>query len=473
MTRALSPGEADHDARRARQWLAGRARCDAVPRQRLIELGAAMGALAAAAGERDRVGIAPDPVGVDPGAVLVVAPDPDGPPVAPSATTAGRTTRAPAPGAAAVLPDCPPEVGSPIVKPLPAGFFTRRDSNAEMCWEAMAGQGHVVPNDRFFVRNHTRTPVVDADTWRLSLFGTGLRGAPTRDRPVEFDLHDLRGMAAEESTALIECAGNGRRFFDTQQAAPAPGVPWGLGAVGVARWRGVRLSTVLRHAGLTGAAVDVQPEGLDPDYVTGGVNLGRVRRSLPVGKALDDVLLAYEMNGAPLPADHGFPVRLVVPGWIGISSIKWVGPVEVSATPLFSPWNTQFYRMFGPGHPAAGEVLSSQVVKSAFELPWDAHLPAGVEVLLRGRSWSGNGPIRTVEISTDGPDDWRPAELDAADAGSAWQRWTARWRTPGPGGGVLRARATDVTGAGQPDWSRHNALGYVFDGIVRHPVTIG
>ncbi|MET7959453.1 sulfite oxidase [Micromonospora zamorensis] len=365
----------------------------------------------------------------------------------------------------------PSRADATIVKPLSPRLLTPREGNAEMRWEAMAGQGHVVPTDRFFVRNHTRSPALDVDTWRLRLFGTGLRESPTRDHPVEFDYGDLRAMPAEETTALLECAGNGRRFFASQQAHTAPGVPWGLGAVGVARWRGVRLSTVLRHAGLTDDAVDVQPEGLDQDFVTDGANLGRVRRPIPIGKALDDVLLAYEMNGETLPVDHGFPVRVVVPHWIGISSIKWVGPIEVSTTPLLSPWSTRFYRMFGPGHPADGRLVTTPVVKSAFELPWDARVPSGVEVLLRGRSWSGDGPIRTVDISTDGTT-WQPADLDPDDEGGAWQRWTALWRPPRPGRWTLRARATDVTGASQPDQARPNTLGYLFDGVVRHPVTV-
>ncbi|WP_405096633.1 sulfite oxidase [Micromonospora sp. NBC_01412] len=437
MPHPLSYDEADHDARRARQWLAGRARGAGVPRPRLLELGTAMTALAAAAGEREPVAVTADPVGADPGR-----------------DATGRDATGPG-----------------MVKPLPDRLFTRHDTNAEMRWEAMAGQGYVVPTDRFFVRNHTATPLIDPDTWRLSLFGDGLRGTPTRDRPVEFGYDDLRRLPAERVTALVECAGNGRRFFAGQQDGPSPGVAWGLGGVGVAHWRGVRLSTVLRRAGLTGAAVDVMPEGLDPEYVTGGVNLGRVRRPLPIGKALDDVLLAYEMNGEPLTPDHGFPVRVVVPGWIGISSVKWVGPVEVSATPLFSPWNTQLYRMFGPGHPDGGGELGPQSVKSAFELPWDARVPAGAEVLLRGRSWSGGGPIRSVQVHT-GDDGWRPADLVAEDAGGPWQRWTVRWLPAKPGPATLRARATDATGAGQPERARHNDLGYLFDGVVRHPVTV-
>ncbi|MGC4759183.1 sulfite oxidase [Micromonospora trifolii] len=366
----------------------------------------------------------------------------------------------------------PSRADATIAKPLSPRLLTLRDGNAEMRWEAMASQGFTVPTDRFFVRNHTRSPLLDVDTWRLRLFGTALRGAPSRDDAIQFDYGDLRAMPAEETAVLLECAGNGRRFFASQQTHPTPGVPWGLGAVGVARWRGVRLSTVLRRAGLTDDAVDVQPEGLDPDFVTGGVNLGRVRRPIPIAKALDDVLLAYEMNGETLPVDHGFPVRVVVPGWIGVASIKWVGPIEVSATPLSSAWNTRFYRMFGPGHPVDGRLVTTPVVKSAFELPWDVRVPSGEQLMIAGRSWSGNGPIRAVDISTDDGATWQPADLHPDDEGGVWQRWTTLWRPPRPGRFTVRARATDVTGASQPDQARTNVLGYLFDGVVQHPVTV-
>jgi DMSO/TMAO reductase YedYZ molybdopterin-dependent catalytic subunit len=154
----------------------------------------------------------------------------------------------------------------------------------------------------------------------------------------------------------IECAGNGRSFFTAQQRQPMTGTPWRLGAIGVAAWRGVPLSVVLERSGITREAVDVMPSGLDPDLVMAGVNYGRVRRPIPVAKALDDVILAYEMNGEPLPPDSGYPVRVIVPHWAGIASIKWVGQIEVSATPLVSYWNTQAYRLWefrwrtpGPG----------------------------------------------------------------------------------------------------------------------------
>lgn len=350
----------------------------------------------------------------------------------------------------------------PIVKPLPAEVFIVHGTNAETRWEALAGTGSLVPVDRFFVRNHTRTPLLSADTWRLQLFGTGLSG------PVELSYQDLLALPSRTITARIECAGNGRSFFTSQQGQTVSGTPWKLGAVGVARWRGVPLATVLRRAGLRASAVDVLPSGLDPDYVTGGVNLGPVRRPLPIRKALKDVLVAYEMNGEPLPPDHGFPVRLVVPDWIGIASIKWLGRVEVSATPLESPWNTQFYRFFGPDYPAEGSVLGRQNTKSAFELPWNGTFEAGSHEL-HGRSWSGTGGVRKVEVSTDGLT-WRRAVSRGHDGG--WLRWPLPWR-PTPGSYTLRARATDVTGATQPDVVPFNTQGYLFGAVVNHPVTVG
>src|SRR5437868_5347234 len=238
----------------------------------------------------------------------------------------------------------PASAAAGIVKPLPPELFIPHGTNAEMRWEAMSGQGYFTPADRFFVRNHVATPLIDAHTWRLKLWGTGLRGAPTEDRPIEFSYSDLLGFRSETRTAFIECTGNGRSFYTSQQGQQVSGTPWRLGAVGVARWRGVPLCDVLRKAGLTGRAVDVLPRGLDAEYVDNGANLGRVRRPLPVAKALKDVLLAYEMNGAPLLPDHGFPVRLVVPSWVGIASIKWIGDIQVADEPLFSPWNTRFYR---------------------------------------------------------------------------------------------------------------------------------
>ncbi|MHA4815666.1 sulfite oxidase [Streptomyces aculeolatus] len=414
--------ETSYDRRRLRQWLDGDARTPGVARRDMLRLLAAAGG----AGALGALG----------------APSAGG---APSAPRAGG-----------------------IVKPLPPELFTVRGTNAETNWPALKGTGYHTPADRFFVRNHTATPLLDAADWSLRVWGDGLRGGAA-----EFGLDDLKALPTAVRSAFVECAGNGRSFFASQQGGTVSGTSWTLGAIGVARWRGVRLGDVLRRAGLTRRAVDVMPSGLDDEYVADGINLGHVRRPLPVAKALDDVILAYEMNGEPLPADHGHPVRVLVPSWVGISSIKWVGDVQVSAEPLYSPWNTDFYRLFGPSYPPEGsEPLSRQTLKSAFELPWNATLAAGETHRLTGRSWSGAGGVRKVEVSTDGGATWRRAELADGPRADGWVRWSATWRPERPGPADVRARATDVSGRTQPATTVHNDQGYLFDAVVRHPVTV-
>ncbi|MEJ8672125.1 sulfite oxidase [Streptomyces sp. MS1.AVA.1] len=412
--------ETAYDRRRLRQWLAGDARADGVSRRRLLTLLAA--------------------------------------------TAAATALPAPRPAHAA---------DTPIVKPLPPEWFIQRGTNAETRWEALRGTGHHTPNELFFVRNHTATPVLDAADWRLRLWGDGLRGKPSEGRPVEFGYDDLRALPAVSRTAFVECAGNGRTYYTTQQQEAVTGTSWTLGAVGVARWRGVRLADVLRKAGLSPYAVDLQPRGLDAEYVSGGESLGRVRRPLPLAKALDDVLLAYEMNGEPLPYDHGYPVRVLVPSWVGIASIKWVGDIEVSAQPLFSPWNTTFYRLFGPAHPAEGSApVTRQTLKSVFELASGATFPVGRGQALHGRSWSGAGAVARVDVSTDGGASWRTARLHDRPRADTWTRWSVTWKPDATGATHLLARATDTAGRRQPDVAVPNTQGYLFDAVVRHPVTV-
>ncbi|MFE5732512.1 sulfite oxidase [Streptomyces sp. NPDC056528] len=356
-----------------------------------------------------------------------------------------------------------------IVKPLPGEHFTVRGTNAEARFDAFADTGHLTPADRFFVRNHTSTPVLDARDWRLTLWGDGLHGG----RPVHFTYGQLRDLPSVTRTALVECAGNGRSFYTSQQGEAVTGTAWTLGAVGAARWRGVRLADVLRRAGIARDAVAVQPRGLDDPYVSGGVDHGRVRRPLPIAKALDDVILAYEMNGEPLPYDHGHPVRLVVPSWIGIASIKWLGDIEVSTRPLTSPWSTDWYRLFGDAHPGGGSApLGRQVLKSGYQLPPGAVLEAGRVHRLTGRAWSALAPVRKVEVSTDGGAHWRPAQLHDAPRRDGWVRWSAPWRPHRAGQVTLLSRTTDAAGNVQPERAVHNTQGYLFDAAVRHPVTV-
>ncbi|MFI1067343.1 sulfite oxidase [Streptomyces spororaveus] len=418
--------ESRYDRTRLRQWARGRARSAGMDRRDLLKLfaaGAAAGTLELAVG--------------------------------------GATASA---AAGAPVADPVPRT----VKPLPPELFTLRGTNAETNFAALRGTGPLTPIDRFFVRNHTSTPRVDAAGWRLTVWGDGLAGGP-----LELSYERLRALRPVERTLFIECAGNGRSFYTTQQGQPVTGTAWTLGAIGVARWRGARLSDVLRLAGVTRGAVDVLPRGLDDEVVANGVNLGRVRRPLPVVKALDDVLLAYEMNGRPLPPDHGGPVRLVVPDWVGISSIKWVGDIEVSTEPLYSPWNTDMYRLFGPEHPAQGGApLTRQTLKSAFELELGATVAVHRTRLLTGRSWSAAAPVTRIDVSTDSGGHWRRARLHDTPRRGGWVRWSLPWTPRATGATSLLARATDATGRTQPDRSVHNTQGYLFDAVVRHPVTV-
>jgi DMSO/TMAO reductase YedYZ molybdopterin-dependent catalytic subunit len=162
-----------------------------------------------------------------------------------------------------------------------------------------------------------------------------------------------------------------------------------------------------------------------------------------------------------------------VPSWIGIASIKWIGDIEVAAQPLYSPWNTDFYRLFGDAHPAGGSApLTRQTIKSAFELDREANLPAGTTHRLTGRSWSGSGGVVRVEVSTDGGTTWGEARLYDRPRRDGWVRWSTRWRPSAPGPYTLLARATDSTGRTQPDATAANTQGYLFDAVVRHPVHV-
>ena len=283
---------------------------------------------------------------------------------------------------------------------FPAGFTSLPpEHNVEMRWEDVDPEAYLTPNDRFFVRSHGATPEIDVSAWRLRVDGDAAT------RPVAFSLDELKALPHVTSTCALECAGNGRAFFARAHGRTPPGALWRLGAIGVAEWTGVPLRTLLDIAGVGPTAVEVVAEGLDEL---------RVRRPLPLERAMaEDVLVALTMNGEPLPPDHGFPARLVVPGWAAVASVKWLGRLELTSEPALSWWNTEHYVLRGPAYPpegpGQGEVIREQVMKSALELPTPARLPAG-RVLLTGRSWSPDARIARVQVSTDGRT-WSDARL--------------------------------------------------------------
>lgn len=351
----------------------------------------------------------------------------------------------------------------PIVKPTPEDQFRTLGTNRETLFQAFKGRGYITPASLFFIRNHTTTPRIDAETWSLSIEGSGIYN------PRTYTLEDLFQLEPVTITRAIECAGNGRSFFNSQQGQTVSGTQWRFGAIGVGEWTGVRLADLLDAAGVKPSAVDVLPEGLDDPVGTNG----RVRRPIPISRALeDDVLVVYGLNGELLPPDHGYPARLLVPGWIGIANIKWLGRIEVSEAPVFTQWNTGQYRFFGnpvdyPGEP----ILTTQTIKSAFELPFPAALPRGVN-LLTGRSWSAAGTIQRVDVSFDNGVTYKRAVLKQGGNGfQAWAEWQIPW-VARPGAYVLKAKATDDLGNTQPLSVPFNSQGYLFSPITGHPVTV-
>ena len=393
-------------------------------------------------------------------------------------TRRGFLTAAAALAGAAVTPASawrasPASAASPfILKPTPPAYFTDFGTNAEMRWGSVDPRRYLTPQSRLFVRNHTRTPQIDRSTYALRVHGDGLATPRAEGEALSLSFADLQRLPHHELTAVVECTGNGRSYFASQQGQIVAGTAWTLGAVGTVRWTGVRLRDVLAAVGLSPDAVSIQATGLDDPFVSGGTDHGRVRRPFSVEKALDDALLAWGMNGEDLLPDHGYPLRLVLPGWVGIASIKWLGSLEVATTQLTSPWNTTFYRMVGPQWPADSPPLTVNPVRSAWELARDQVLPAR-PITLTGRSWSGAGRIAKVSVSLDGGGSWRPAVLDRRGReDQGWTQWSVRWGDPRPGRHELLARATDEQGRTQPFEAAHNTQGYFFDAVVRHPVQV-
>ena len=340
--------------------------------------------------------------------------------------------------------------------------FVQHGTNLETRLEDL--DGLLTPNDLFFVRNHAPTPVIDAASYRLAV------GGPGAAAEVELSLEDLRGLPSHTLISYLECAGNWRGFFQRITGRTASGSQWGTGAVGCAEWSGPRLADVLALAGVRDDAVDVNVIGLDD---------AEWARPMPLAKALDpDTVLALTMNGEALPPDHGFPVRVVVPGWVGSSSVKWVGRIEVATEKVWVGANTTSYVLVGEEWPADryapadGAPITTGAVKSALALPHPAELSAGVR-RLRGFAYSPDGAVRGVEWNVnDGP--WAPARLIGTPEAMphAWARFEFEWDAQ-PGSHVIRTRATDAAGNTQPLEGVYNAKGYLLNVALPHPVEVG
>jgi DMSO/TMAO reductase YedYZ molybdopterin-dependent catalytic subunit len=323
----------------------------------------------------------------------------------------------------------------------------------------------VTPIGLHYLLIHFDIPAVDPATWQLTL-----DGAVESERT--FDLEALLAFPAHEVVATMECAGNGR----VRLAPHVVSQPWLQEAVGTGRWRGVRVRDVLEVAGISSNAVEVLFTGLDR-----GVEHGREQifaRSLPLELALDDdVLLAYDLNGAPLPPQHGFPLRLLVPGWYGMTNVKWLERITLLDEPFAGPQQTVSYRLRQTAD-EEGEPLSRILPRALLVPPGIPEFMSRARTvtagrhLLEGRAWSGHAPIAEVEVSDDDGATWRQATLEPAQLGPyAWVRFTAEWDAE-PGARVLACRARDASGLVQPDAGAWNLGGYANNGVQRIAVEV-
>jgi DMSO/TMAO reductase YedYZ molybdopterin-dependent catalytic subunit len=310
----------------------------------------------------------------------------------------------------------------------------------------------ITPAGLHYLLIHFDIPAVDAATWRLQLGGLV-------ERPLELTLAELRDRPSRTLAVTLECAGNGRALLEPRAASQ----PWLTEAVGTAEWTGTPLAPLLREAGLRDDAVEVVFTGLDRG-VQGEVEHD-YERSLPVGEALrDEVLLAYAMNGAPLPPQHGYPVRLIVPGWYGMTHVKWLSRIAIVAEPFLGWQQSVAYRLRRQ-EDEAGEPVTRMLPRALLAPPGvpdffdrSRRLEAG-RCELVGRAWSGFGPVERVEVSADGGASWAEAALDDDVSPFAWRGWRYLWAAR-PGEHELRCRAADAAGNEQPDEAAWNLDGY-------------
>jgi DMSO/TMAO reductase YedYZ molybdopterin-dependent catalytic subunit len=276
-----------------------------------------------------------------------------------------------------------------------------------------------------------------------------------------------------ELVSVIECAGNGRSFYQPT----VTGLQWRYGAVANIRWAGVRLGDVLKKAGMRASTREILFNGADvpmgtmPDFV----------RTVPVAKAMHpDTLLAYEMNGAAIPASHGFPLRLIVPGWAGDSWVKWVTEIEARDQEFDGFFMKTAYRRpmktVSPGaalDPAELTPVTAINPKSVISSPREGQKLAQGAVTIHGAAWAGESPVAHVDVSTDNGRTWRPARLGADQSKYSWRLWDFTWTPPSTGSYVLMAQASDAAGKKQPFAEEWNPSGYLNNVVHQVRVEVG
>lgn len=331
----------------------------------------------------------------------------------------------------------------------------REPQNLESDFAAL--DSFITPNDKFYVRNHFPVPQLDAKSWRLKIEGSV-------QKPLELSYDELIGLPSETRPVTLECAGNGRVLL----VPKADGAQWQFGAVGNAEWTGVPLAALLERAGVDPKTVDIVLEGADSGEVSKPSKPAKpfhFARSVPLEIAkTGGILLAYKMNGQPLPESHGFPLRAIVPGWFGMASVKWLSRIIATKQPYHGFFQTVDYAYWQhhDGNPVRVP-LSEQQVKAQIARPTFAEVvPKGTKYRIFGAAWAGPASIAKVEVSTDDGKSFSPAKLLGEPVKHAWRLWEFSWNVPdAPGKVLLKVRATDDKGNSQPlerDKDRENYM---------------
>lgn len=320
----------------------------------------------------------------------------------------------------------------------------------------------ITPAGLHYLLIHYDIPAVDPETFRLEFTGAV-------ERPLTLTLDDLGARERVSKPITFECAGNGRALLEPRPVSQ----PWLTEAVGTAEWSGARLAPLLEEVGVKSTAKELLFTALDRGVEAGEAHT--YERALPMAEARE-ALLAYEMNGAPLPPQHGFPLRLVVPGWYGMQNVKWLTRVTVLEEPYTGFQNSVAYRMYDadgtPGEPVTRMLPRSLMLPPGVPdfMTRARHVEPGTTTLT-GRAWSGHGGIERVELSTDGGATFELAALEPAFAPHAWRGWSFDWNAT-PGEYVLSSRATDAAGNTQPLDPPWNLKGYANNAVERITVQV-
>ena len=324
-------------------------------------------------------------------------------------------------------------------------FVTQSPENSETPLADV--HGWVTPTRLFFVRNHFDVPTIEQKSWRLAVSGLV-------SRPLELTWDDLDAMPQRTLLATLECAGNGRSFLSKKAA----GVPWGAGAVAHAEWSGVPLSAILDLAGAQTDAVEIVCTGADRGTEPDHPEPMNFARGLPLAKARHrDTIVALRMNGEPLTPSHGFPARLIVPGWYGVASVKWLTRLEASPVPFRGYFQTVKYtvqRQAADGPETVG--IQGMAVKSEIVRPFAGEAIGLGKQRVFGLAWAGEEAVARVELSTDGGASWREAELLGPSAPYSWTMWEYLWDVRTAGFCRLVSRAVSSSGRVQP--AEHDPL---------------